>query len=88
MRSKAIEGLWESEETSLINPLINLLEHDSSEKVQAVAATALGKFAMLAEHEKLRSSHSSKIRQALLSVIEDSSKPAEVRRRALEAAAP
>jgi len=88
VRSQAIEGLWESEETSLINPLINLFEHDSSEKVQAVAATALGKFAMLAEHEKLRSSHSSKIRQALLSVIEDSSKPAEVRRRALEAAAP
>jgi len=88
VRSKAIEGLWESEETSLINPLINLLEHDSSEKVQSVAATALGKFAMLAEHEKLRSSHSSKIHQALLSVIEDSNKPAEVKRRALEAAAP
>ena len=55
VRCKAIEGLWESEEPSLINPLVNLLEHDSSEKVQAAAATALGKFAMLAEHEKLRS---------------------------------
>jgi len=88
VRSKAIEGLWESEETSLINPLINLLEQDSSEKVQAAAATALGKFAMLAEDKKLRSGHAFKVCQALLTVIGDKSKPIEVRRRALEAAAP
>ncbi len=87
VRSKAIEGLWESEDASLINPLINLLEQDSSEKVQAVAATALGKFAMLAELKKLRSCYISKICQALLIVISDKSKPMEVRRRALEAAA-
>jgi len=88
VRSKAIEGLWESEEASLINPLINSLEQDSSENVQATAATALGKFAMLAELKKLRSCHTSKICQALLPVISDKSKPIEVRRRALEAAAP
>jgi len=88
VRSKAIEGLWESEEASLINPLVNLLEQDSSEKVQAAAATALGKFSMLAEHKKLRSCHTSKVYQALLTTISDKSKPAEVRRRALEAAAP
>ncbi len=88
VRSKAIEGLWESEETSLINPLINLIEQDSSEKVQATAATALGKFAMLAEHKKLRSSHTTKLCQTLLTVIGDKSKPIEIRRRALEAAAP
>ena len=88
VRSKAIEGLWESEDTSLINPLINLLEQDSSEKVQVAAATALGKFAMLAEYKKLRSCHASKVCRALLTFIDDKSKPIEVRRRALEAAAP
>jgi len=88
VRSKAIEGLWENEEASLINPLVNLLEQDSSEKVQAAAATALGKFAMLAEHKKLRSCHTSKICQVLLTTIGDKSKPIEVRRHALEAAAP
>ena len=86
VRSKAIKGLWENEEPSLINPLINLLEQDSSEKVQS-AATALGKFAMLAEHRKLRSCHVSKVCQALLTAISDKSKPIEVKRRALEAAA-
>lgn len=88
VRSKAIEGLWESEEASLIRPLINLLEKDSSEKVQAAAATGLGKFATLAELKKLHPSHTSKLCQALIAVIDDNSKPIEVRRRALEAAAP
>jgi hypothetical protein len=88
VRSKAIEGLWENEETSLINPLVNLLEQDSSEKVQAAAATALGRFTMLAEHKKLRSHHASRMEEALLAVIGDETKPVEVRHRALEAVAP
>jgi HEAT repeat protein len=88
VRSKAIEGLWENEEASLIDPLIDLLEQDNSEKVQAAAATALGKFALLAELEKLRPSHKAKISKSLLAVINDKSKPLEVKRRALEAAAP
>ncbi len=88
VRSKAIEGLWENEEPSLIDFLINLLEQDSSEKVQAAAAIALGKFAMLAEHKKLRSCHIFKVQETLLTVISDKNKPVEVRRRALEAAAP
>ncbi len=88
VRSTAIEGLWESEETSLIDPLINLLEQDSSEKVQAVAATALGKFALLAELKKLRPRHKSRISRSLLTIINDKSKPLEIKRRALEAAAP
>jgi len=88
VRSRAIEGLWENEEPSLINTLLNLLEHDSSEKVQAAAAAALGRFVMLAEHQKLHSSYSSKIYQTLLTTIGDSSQALEVRRRALEAIAP
>ncbi|MFC2017298.1 HEAT repeat domain-containing protein [Chloroflexota bacterium] len=88
VRSKAIEGLWESEEASLINPLTNLLEQDSSERVQAAVATTLGGFAMLAEYKKLRPNHTFKVCQALLTAIGDKSKSIEVRRRALEAAAP
>lgn len=88
VRSEAIEGLWESEEVPLIESLINLLEQDSSEKVQSSAATALGKFALLAEHNKIRAQHTIRVSQALLAVINDQSRPVEVRRRALEAAAP
>ncbi len=88
VQSKAVEGLWESEETTLIDPLIELLEQGGSEKVQATAATALGKFALLAELEKLRAKHKTRVCRALLGVIEDASRTTEVKRRALEAAAP
>ena len=88
VRGKAVEGLWESEDTSLINPFINLLEQDDSVNVQVAAATALGKFAMLAELNKLRSCYTSKICQTLLGVISDKNRAVEVRRRALEAVAP
>jgi HEAT repeat protein len=88
VRSKAIEGLWENEEASLIEPLIELLEKDSSAEVQAAAATALGKFALLAELQKLRPAYKDRISQSLLAVINDKGKPVEVKRRALEAVAP
>jgi len=88
VRSEAIEGLWESEEAALIEPMINLLEQDTSEKVQSAAAVALGKFAMLAEYKKLRPHHTSRISEALLGVINDKNRPIEVRRRTLESAAP
>jgi HEAT repeat protein len=88
VQSKAVEGLWENEETGLIDPLIKLLEPESPEKVQATAATALGKFALLAELEKLRPNHKSKVCRALLGVIEDTNRSLEIKRRALEAAAP
>ena len=88
VRSKAIEGLWENEEPPLIRTLINLMEQDNSKLVQATAATGLGKFAMLAEQQKLRPVYTSNIYRSLLAVVNDSSKPIEVRRRALEAIAP
>ncbi len=88
IRAQAIEGLWENEEASRIEPLISLLERDSSEKVQSAAALALGKFAIIAEHDKLRSSYKTRLQKALLAAFNDKSKMIEVRRRALEAASP
>ncbi len=88
VRTLAIEGLWENEEVSLIKPLIDLMEQDISEKVQQAAASALGRFALLAEHQKLPPDGASRLSQALLAVFDDTNKPIETRRRALEAVAP
>lgn len=88
VKSTSIEGLWESEEASLINPLIALLEQSNSEKVQIAASIALGKFAMLAEHKKIREYYFDKIQEALLAAIHDENRTIEVRSRALEAVAP
>lgn len=88
IRVKAIEGLWEDEEPSLINSFVGLLNDDSSEKVQIAAATALGRFAMLGELKKLRPSYASVVTETLLALLANKKKPIEVRRRALESAAP
>jgi HEAT repeat protein len=88
VRVKAIEGLWEDEETILINVFIRMLNEDVSEEVQAAAAKALGKYAMLAELKKLGPYSSVHVTQTLLAILKDKNKPVEVWRRALEAAAP
>lgn len=88
VRRLAIEGLWESEEPSLIAPLIRLLETDGSARVQAAAAAALGRFAMMGELGRLRPGHAARVYQALLAAAGDESRPLDVRRRALEAVAP
>ncbi len=88
IRVKAIEGLWENQETLLISTFIRMLNEDKSEIVQAAAAKALGQFALLAELKKLGPASSSRVSQTLLAILNDPSKPPEVWRRALEAAAP
>ena len=88
IRCLSIEGLWENEETSLITPYLKLLSGDSSDNVRAAAATALGRYVMLAEQGKLRVSQLDKIKDTLLVTIKDISIAEEVRRRALEAISP
>jgi HEAT repeat protein len=88
VRCAAIEGLWENEETSLIEPLISLLAHDPAEDVRSAAAKDLGKFALLAELEKVRPGLKDRIAGALLGAISDRNQPLEVKRRALESVAP
>lgn len=84
----AIEGLWENEEASLIEPLISLMHQDGSYKIQAAAALALGRYAMLLEHQKISKEHIPRLSQLLLTFLADSNRPIEVRRRSLEAVAP
>ncbi len=88
VRSHSVEGLWENEEISLITPLIKLLTNDTSDKVRAIAAIALGRFILLGEHGKLRIHHLDRIRDVLLTIISDIHISEEVRRRALEAVSP
>jgi len=88
VRVKAIDGLWECENRSLITPLITLLREDDEESVRAAAAMALGKFALLAELGKLRPEDGQRVQEALLSAIDDQTEQPEVRRRAIEAIAP
>lgn len=88
VRQKAIEGLWESEEPSLIRPLLRLLTDDSSDAVRGAAAVALGRFAVLAECRKIDADNIVRLSQPLLKIVNDSNESLPLRRRALEAVAP
>jgi HEAT repeat protein len=88
VRRQAIEGLWESEDASLVTPLVNLLENDGSEKVQAAAAAALERFVILAEENKLLRDYLPLIYQTLFNTLNNPARPLEVRRRSLESLAP
>ncbi len=88
VRSKAIEGLWECEDCRFISRLIELLLKDDSESVRVAAATALGKFALLAELRNIPARYTTRISDALFAVIDDKEEKKEVRQRAIEAVAP
>lgn len=88
IRLKAIAGLSECKDHSLIGPLINLLQDDRSVMVRAAAATALGRFVLLAESKKVSPRYSVRLKTALFRIIEDDAQPIEVKRKAIEAIAP
>jgi HEAT repeat protein len=88
LRIQAMTGLDGEENYLLINPLLRTLKEDDSAKVRAAAATALGKFALLAELGKLPTHYKNKIYTALLDVLDNKIETAEVKRRALEAISP
>lgn len=87
VRVSAIEGLWEYENRSLIGLLLDMLRGDSHQSVRAAAATALGKFTLLAELGELPPDDSAKLEEELVAVIADGTEQLEVRRRAVEAIA-
>ncbi|MCL2706933.1 MAG: HEAT repeat domain-containing protein [Dehalococcoidia bacterium] len=88
VRIEAVEGLWENTNTSLLPPLLRLALHDPAAKVRSSAAIALGRFAVLAEHQKISAENRTRISQTLLEIIHNTNELSEVRCRALEAVAP
>ena len=88
IRQKAITGLWEFEDRSLILSLVELLRSDGSGDVRASAAMAMGKFAVLAQDGKILSRDSAVVKDTLMNALRDEQEWLEVRRRALESVAP
>lgn len=88
VRKTAVEVLWENTNSSLLPPLLRLVQQDPSSEVRCAAAIALGRFSVLAEHQKISAENRVRISQVLLGIIHNATEPLELRRRALEAIAP
>lgn len=87
VREHAINGLWEDEQVSLINPLIGALRSDAAARVRAAAAESLGRFLLLAETKRVPSERGEAIVEVLLAVIRNAGEDQLVRRRAIESIA-
>jgi len=83
VRVTAIRSLWPSEDSSFIQPLLELLENDESNEVRAQAAAALGRFVYLGEVGKVPAHLLKEIEERLLREV-DRAADVLIRRRALE----
>jgi HEAT repeat protein len=85
-RAVAIRALWDSEDPTLMAPLIDFMLHDPDPLVRAAAASGLGRYVYLGELEELPAAQVKRVEDNLLAVINGDDE-LEVRRRALEALA-
>jgi HEAT repeat protein len=85
VKIRAMGGLLECEERSLLDPLINLLMGDLEHTVRAAAASTLGTFALLVEFGELSANDAAKVEKALFTAYNNKNEPTDVRCRALEA---
>ena len=88
VRAKAAQGLWDSEDRTIVRPLIDLLLKDEDSTVREAAAGTLAKFAELAGEGKLVRRDVQRISQALLTVVTSPDEEIGTRCRAIEALAP
>ncbi|MEZ4516931.1 MAG: HEAT repeat domain-containing protein [Chloroflexota bacterium] len=87
IRQAALEGVWDSTDTSLIAPIIVMLQTDESIAVRASAARALAHYILLTEWGQLDERHTRAAVAALLASLDEKDTADEVRRAALEAVA-
>lgn len=88
VQEKAISGVWEGEDRTVIPLLVGILHSDRPHQVRAASATALGKFAQLAQEGKILAKDGQAVQDALMTFLQDEKDTLEVRRRALEAVSP
>lgn len=87
VRAAAIEGLWEVDDVILVRPMVDLLRHDPSILVREAAASALSRFALLAELGRLPARLAQKVWDVLWEAVHDPEQDLSVRRRSIEALA-
>ncbi|MFL2639970.1 MAG: HEAT repeat domain-containing protein [Dehalococcoidia bacterium] len=94
IREISIRGLWEYDERTLIEPLLEKLTEDDSTAVRIAAAIGIRRFSILAEEGKLLDRDSDKIYETLQSLIDDDHSdiqeeiPVDIKRRIIEALSP
>jgi HEAT repeat protein len=84
IRLAALEGLWEYDDPSLLASLLERIIEEPDDTLRGTMTEALGRFALLAELGQLDEPLVERLRETLLTLLEDES--TTVRQRAIEGA--
>lgn len=86
IREQATKGLWEHDDRIIIQPLVKLLTEDICPSVRVAAAESLGRFAFMAQEDKLSDRDVERVRDALFQAF-DHDRDIDVSLRAFESLA-
>lgn len=84
VRLAALDMLWDSTDTSLIEPIIYLMANDKDDAVRASAAATLGHYMLMIQWGEINQKFEAPVTAALLTQINHGFTPKSVRRAALE----
>lgn len=85
VRTAALDGVWDTTNHSLVNPIIKIMQSDDDEAVRVAAISALAHFVLLGEWQQIPAAISSLIIEALLAEFEKPELSEPAKRAALEA---
>ena len=85
VRQAALDGLWDSTDVRLIEPIIQLMKQDESTAVREAAARSLAHYVLLGEWGEIPDRYSTIMVTNLLAVYDDPETAVSVQRAALEA---
>lgn len=84
VRLAALDILWDSDKVSLIDPVLKIMQDDTSTRVRSAAAASLGHYLLMAQWGELSSEVEDPITEALINQITNPVTPLPLRRAALE----
>lgn len=84
VRLAALDGLWDSSNLAVVDPIIALMEKDAETQVRAAAAATLGHYVLMGEWGQIAERVAARIVAALLAQFARDDQPAAVRRAVLE----
>jgi HEAT repeat protein len=84
VRMASLDGLWDSDRTTLLEPIVEIMRNDPDDQVRTLAAATLGHYVLLAEWQQIPESKVKPAIGALLDVLNDPMTKKAIRRAALE----
>jgi HEAT repeat protein len=84
VRMASLDGLWDTDQLALIEPIIRMMESDPVIDVRSLAAATLGHYILIGEWQQIPYERVEPIVEALIARLDDPETPISVKQSALE----